>query len=526
MSARVSAFLRESPRSDMQPAHRPALSGLLATLLLTAATAASGTAASGAEASVAEQISQAASRFEEQQTRDFKPVGESLDRWRRSKYRAAAKELAELFDKAAPADKSFIAYHVLSVDPKNKPARALFVAAGIPAPFDEKGVRLPEFKSPACRNRQLVDKVANLKYPPFGDVAEVVSPKSPTVQSYWKRQRSGLEDLRKQMIGYAEKGQAPTAYQMLAFYWPGAKEVVTYFSTTGKPVPRQRTWFPDVDRYLLDHELAGIDCLDARTKPNAGPEPIVAADKSAAFNGRSSWDFMEFLRNCRIEGNFTAREDSTFAIVDAAGKGASLTVKGGKQIIVNHLDGGKATMLAEAALEQDLSSSPYPLQFEVRGRKLSAQVAGVPVLTAELPADYAYKRVTVDGHGLTAQQLRVRFLADKIESADDLLASADLPKTPVAKAPEEAWRAERQKQLDRPVTFKFDDTTLDDAVAFLAQVSGVKITMDAKAETLKTLPVTLVGNDMKLQSALEWLQRVSDLAWQPTADGITLTWNK
>ena len=76
------------------------------------------------------------------------------------------------------------------------------------------------------------------------------------------------------------------------------------------------------------------------------------------------------------------------------------------------------------------------------------------------------------------------------------------------------------------MSFKFDDTTLDEAVAFLAQVSGVKITMDAKAETLKTLPVTLAGNDMKLQSALEWIQRVSDLSWQPTADGIAITWNK
>jgi hypothetical protein len=31
---------------------------------------------------------------------------------------------------------------------------------------------------------------------------------------------------------------------------------------------------------------------------------------------------------------------------------------------------------------------------------------------------------------------------------------------------------------------------------------------------------------MKLTSALDWLQRVTDIAWQPTADGVQLTWNK
>jgi hypothetical protein len=63
-------------------------------------------------------------------------------------------------------------------------------------------------------------------------------------------------------------------------------------------------------------------------------------------------------------------------------------------------------------------------------------------------------------------------------------------------------------------------------VALLSQLSGMQITMDEKADTLKNLPVTLDGKDLKLSSALDWLQRVSDLSWKPTAMGILLTWGK
>jgi hypothetical protein len=50
--------------------------------------------------------------------------------------------------------------------------------------------------------------------------------------------------------------------------------------------------------------------------------------------------------------------------------------------------------------------------------------------------------------------------------------------------------------------------------------------MDEKADTLKNLPITLDGKELKLSSALDWLQRVSDLSWKPTMDGIQLTWAK
>ncbi len=194
---------------------------------------------------------------------------------------------------------------------------------------------------------------------------------------------------------------------------------------------------------------------------------------------------------------------------------------------IDRIDGGKPTMLQDAALDLDLGAAPSPVQLEVRGRSVTALIGGTVVASADLPADYAYKRVTITASGLTAQQLRVRFLADKAEDPLDLLASGDAPKKPeAAKQPDEPWRAERLKQLDKPVSFKFDDTPVEEVIAALALLSGVKFDFDSKAETLKNLPVTLTASDMKLGSALDWLKRVADLSYVPTADGVTLTWNK
>ncbi len=141
-----------------------------------------------AEISVSERINQAAVAFEEKQDRDFKPVADTLERWRINKIKMAIKDLGVLLDKASPADKPYLAYHLLSVSPRHKQARDFFTGLGITAPFDEKGQRISGAIIPVCQNRTLVDQVANLRYPPFSAVAEVVSPKAPAVQSYWKRQ--------------------------------------------------------------------------------------------------------------------------------------------------------------------------------------------------------------------------------------------------------------------------------------------------------------------------------------------------
>lgn len=475
-----------------------------------------------AEPSLSEKINQAAVSFEDKQDKEFKPVEASLERWRKSRLQTAIKDIHELMTSAAPADKPYLAYNLLSVSPRNKDARAVFTGIGLPAPFDEKGQRVPDAKVPTCRNRALVEKVSAMRYPPFSAVAEVISPKSPAVQGYWKRQRAGLDDLRKKMVEYAQQGEAATAFQVLAFYWPNAKEVVSYYAGVNKPVPRQRTWFPSVDRYLLDNGLAGIDCLDVQyNKPTAGSPPSLGDRGAATFAGRTTWDFSENLRNCRVEGMFTTTGDSTFTVLDDKGSGARL-VASAKQVELFSVTNSKATSLAKVALEEDLATAPTPVQLEVRGKYVAALVGGILVCSANLPAELAFRHFELTPGGLTAQQLRVRYLGD-LNETEDLL--AELPAKPPMPT-EEPWLAERKKQLEKPVTFKFDDTPVEEVVTLLAQLSGVKITMDEKAETLKNLPVTLNGKDLKFSSALDWLQRVSDLSWKPTADGVQMTWAK
>lgn len=478
--------------------------------------------AAGADAvGLSESINLAAQQFEQDQDRAFKPAAASIESWRRLKHHNAAKEMNDLFEKAATPDRPFAAYHALSLDPMNKAARTLLIAGGATAPFDDQGNRVPDVKAPQCTNRVLIEKVSNLLYPPFSEVAEIVGRKSPSVQSYWKSQASGLADLRKQLLGLAAKGDPASAYQVLAYYWPTCKEVVAYYSSVNKPVPRQRTWFPCVDRYLLDHELAGVDCLDTRIfKPSSGAEPS-GGDKTGAggsLNGTSSWDFMEKLRNCRVEAMMTVKSVSEVSVIDGTGHGVLLSIKG-KQMTLDQVEGDKHMMLAETTLDADPDTTPMSVQLEVHGRKVAALIGGAVVSSGELSSEYAYTRFTIHTGGLTAQQLRVRFLGDLKD--DGLLASKATPKPA-----DEPWRVERLKQLERPVSFKFDDTPVEEAVAALSQLTGVKFTYDSKADTLKNLPVTLSGKDMKLQSALEWLGRVTDITYTPTADGVALSWNK
>lgn len=476
-----------------------------------------------AEPSLSDKINQAAVEFEEKQDKEFKPVQASLERWRRGRVSLAVKDINDLMTKAAPADKPYLAYHLLSVNPRHKDARAVFTGVGLPTPFNEKGERVLEAKVPTCKNRALVEKVSTLRYPPFSAVAEVISPKAPAVRDYWKRQRSGLDDLRKKLTEYAQQGEASSAYQVLAFYWPDAKEVVTYYSGVNKPVPRQRTWFPSVDRYLLDNGLAGLDCLDVQyTKPVNGAPPSLGDRGVATFHGTASWDFSENLRNCRVEGMFTTIGDSGFTVIDKAGSGARLVV-GPKQVELFSVDSHKATSLAKMTVEEDLATNATPVQLEVRGKSVAVLVGGVQVCSGNLPGELAFSRFVITPGGMTAQQLRVRYLGD-LNDTEDLL--ADLPAKPPAPAVEEQWLVDRKKQLDKPVTFKFEDTSVEEVVALLSQLSGVKIGMDEKAETLKSLPITLDGKGLKLSSALDWLQRVSDLSWKATADGVQLTWAK
>jgi hypothetical protein len=109
--------------------------------------------ATTAEVSLSEKVNQAAMAFEERQDREFKPVAASLETWRKNRLTAAGNVIHDLLTVAAPADKPFLAYHLLSINPRHKNARAVFTGLGIPAPFDEQGNPTPNAKIPTTNNR-------------------------------------------------------------------------------------------------------------------------------------------------------------------------------------------------------------------------------------------------------------------------------------------------------------------------------------------------------------------------------------
>jgi hypothetical protein len=462
-------------------------------------------------------------RFEAQVASDFVPVQQGLDQWRTRRAQTAMNELQGLFAKATPEDQVVIAYHLLEAKPTHKQARELFTKAGLTPPFDDKGVAAAGWTMPATRNRALADKIANLAYPPFDVVRDAIDPKSSTVSGFWKRQAAQQDKLRSDLVGLAKQGQADVVYPLLAYYQPDAAEVRMYFQSRNKPVPRQRTWFSPVDQWLLDHELAGIDCL-APVVPVRQPKAAVSGQPVAI--GDRGWSFPELLPAWRVECAATWTGRVGFLIIDDKGSGVRLRLD--QRAATVEIVGVGAAKLGDFTLDHDPATVPMPLQFEVRGTAVVLRAGGAVIGTASLPRTMAFRQFGLEGT-LAATQLRLRFLADLPENAlltGDVAALPAKPAAPVAPPAEPAWKAERDAQLAKPVSFVFADTSLEEAAGMLSRLSGATFTLAPSAEALKDLPVSMKGDELRLQTALEWMQRLTDVVAVPTEQGFSLEWKR
>ena len=469
------------------------------------------------------QLEAAVKGFEDQVDKDFVPVAKSLDGWRGRRKALSLKELSDLLSKAPAEDKVYVAYHLLAANPRHKPAREVFTKLGIAAPYDDKGVAAEKWTTPACRNPELVDKVSATTYPPFSVVSEAVY--APNVKAYYKRTGDQLGKLKTTLIELARAGAAQdyaaVIYPILAYYHPEAQEVRMYFGAKGKPVPRQRVWFNPVDRWLLDHELAGSDCLDPRVKPSSGSVQAAPKGQPATLSGAATWLFPEYLRNCRIEGVFSSSSTASLALADDKGNDVTLAIVG--KTLTLTASGAKAP-LGEFPLELDLAARPVPIQLEARGKVIAVRVGGLVVGTGTLPSAIAFHQATVSGT-LSLQQLRIRYLADLPESllGDEVAAKPEAKPEPPA---EPAWMATRRTELDKKVTFEFSDTPMEEVVAMFGRLTGATFALDASADTLKDLPISLSGNDMSLKTALEWITRFSGLEAVPGEQGFSFAWEK
>lgn len=471
--------------------------------------------------SAATRTDQRIAEFEALMDRSFVPVERNLQAWRDKHTRGAVRELQDLLKVAGPEDQAFLAYHLLSHNPKDKAVRDLFTKVGLQPPFDEQGVPTPGWRTPICTNRTVVEKVTALAYPPFDAVAEAIGLRNSAASSYWRKLSKEMADLRADLVQIAgdpkATNAADTVFPVLAYYHPESREAAFYYQSKGRKVPRQKVWFNPVDRWLLENELAGLDALvgpDGKPR-SGGPAGVAVSDQA--------WGFPEYLRGARFELVGTARLPITVRFLDLHHRGAAVTVTATG---VEVRPGDKNTILATFPIDVDLSATPLPVQIEARGKTVSAKIGGVTVGSINLADETAYYLCQLQG-SVQAQSLRIRYLT-ATDEADllGLVATGGSPSGTAAPAKPDApaWKADRDRQLSAPLTVAFSETSLEEVASTLRVLTGVEFRLDPSAEPLKDLPVTLSTDDLPLGKTLEWLQRLTDIRAQADDRGFLLLW--
>jgi hypothetical protein len=456
-------------------------------------------------------------KFEQAIDTAFKPVQTQLDGWRTKRAKTAMGEVSALLPKAGPRDRIYIAYQLLSADPKHRAAREVYTALGLVPPFDEQGKAVVGTRAPACDDLATVSKAVDLRYPPFDEVTKAVDLRGSVAGPFWKKLEAELLALRKDLAKIASERAAEQAgnavYPLLAYYQPRAPEVQAYYAAIGRPVPAGRSWFNPVDRWLLDHELAGLDPLRAIGKNPPPPWP-----------GSGSGELPAFVPGASVEVIAQWRSGARIELDGAKGPAVIWTWLNGKLIIV---PGGAGAKPVETAIDVDLSAVAVPVRCMVRGRIASVAIGGIPVAEVELPQAVAVKRWIVT-YLDQPRLLRVRYLAaaPELDLLGDGEVAAKAPAKPAEKPTAPAWLDERTRALLKPVTCNFADERLDEVAAALSSITGTTFRLAPSAEPLADLPVTMTAKDIPLRTALEWLRRLAELEAVPDEEGFRLEWKR
>ena len=79
--------------------------------------------------------------------------------------------------------------------------------------------------------------------------------------------------------------------------------------------------------------------------------------------------------------------------------------------------------------------------------------------------------------------------------------------------PPEPWEVEISDSLKRPLSFEFENTPLQDVLAFMQEATQVNIILDRSAVGDANEPITLSVNKMSARAALDWVVRMIDLEY-------------
>lgn len=468
--------------------------------------------------SVAVTVDARIQRFEQTIDTAFKPVRAQLEAWRGKRSISAQAEVSALLSKAGPRDRIYLAYQLLSADPKHKAARGVYTALGLAPPFDDQGNPTAETRAPACDDLATISKAVELRYPPFDEVTRAVDLRGSVAAPFWKKLQSEFVALRTDLTKLASERSAEqaaaTAYPMLAYYQPRAPEVQAYYAATGTAVPVGRSWFNPVDRWLLDRELAGLDPLRTPSAKSA-PPPV--------WNGSGDGELPAIIPGAAVEVVAIWRSGARIELQGLKGIAVAWTYNDG---VIRIVSGDQRDKPVETKLDIDLSTVAVPVRCLVRGRQATFAIGGIPVAETTLGQAVAIKRWSASGLE-QPRLLRVRYLATSSDL--DLLGEGPVAdKTmdkPVAPA-DPPWLAARTKALAIKVTCTFADQRLDEVAAALATITGTSFRLAPSAEPLADLPVTMDAKEVPLRTALDWLHRLAELEAVPDEQGFRLEWKR
>lgn len=79
--------------------------------------------------------------------------------------------------------------------------------------------------------------------------------------------------------------------------------------------------------------------------------------------------------------------------------------------------------------------------------------------------------------------------------------------------PPEPWEVEISNSLKRPLSFEFENTPLQDVLAFMQEATQVNIIIDRSAVGDANEPITLSVSKMSAKAVLDWVVRMVDLEY-------------
>ena len=75
------------------------------------------------------------------------------------------------------------------------------------------------------------------------------------------------------------------------------------------------------------------------------------------------------------------------------------------------------------------------------------------------------------------------------------------------------WESRLREAMQKPVSFDFVETPLNDVISFLSTLTGATIVLDRKALPGELPPITLKVGDMRLEKALNWVCKLAGLQY-------------